>query len=111
MDNVIKLKRLIEETQNDYEYLTGLATDFLEEYPDYDKETIDDFRWDFWTAVEQFRRSFDDLDNGFDVLFSNNSKNDQRIKKKGFEKLLPKEVGEEYEFKSDGAELHIWRVT
>lgn len=31
-------------------------------------------------------------------------------KKKGFEKLLPKEVGEEYEFKSDGAELHIWRV-
>ena len=32
------------------------------------------------------------------------------VQKKGFEKLLPKEVGEEYEFKSDGAELHIWRV-
>lgn len=24
--------------------------------------------------------------------------------------LLPKEAGEEYVFKSDGAELHIWRV-
>ena len=76
MDNVIKLKRLIEETQNNYEYLIGLADDFLEEYSDCDKETVEDFRWDFWTAVEQFRRSFDGLDNGFDVLFSSNSENE-----------------------------------
>lgn len=31
-------------------------------------------------------------------------------RQENFEKLLPKEIGEEYEFKSDGAEFHIWRA-